>query len=143
MEKDTPMGKAYAKAKGIVTPPPAKSAGGDNADVVTRRYKTIAAQVPGDKDNEFKMLVSYDNVSNGFKIRVENNKTKKTFYEEPFAQINDGEGKAPITAAIGRAITSLSRNKLMSKINKDDVQALYDYVLGSIEFRDSRDGLQA
>ena len=133
-ESDTPLGKAYAKAKG---------AGGENDDVLTRRYKTIAAQVPGDKDNEFKMLVTYDNVNNGFKIRVEDNKTKKTFYEEPFAQINDAEGKAPITAAIGRAITSLSRNKLMSKIDKDDIQALYDYVLNSIEIRDRRDDIQA
>jgi len=139
-ESDTPLGKAYAKAKGTPPSPTPKGAGGDNEDVTARRYKTIGSQVPGDKNNEYKMIVTYDNVSNGFKIKVEHNKTKKIIFEEPFAQIQSGQGKAPITAAIGRAITSLSRNKLISTIDKDDVQALYDNVLESIKLSDEPEG---
>jgi hypothetical protein len=121
MQKDTPMGKAYTKAKG---------AGGENDDVATRRYKTIAAGINGDTANAFKLIVTYDNVNNAVKVKVEDNKTKKSVYDEQWNQRGtDPMNASKITASIGRAVTSLTRNKLINKIDKDDVKALYEHVI--------------
>ena len=138
-ESDTPLGKAYAKAKGAGAPPPPpleKGVGGDNDDVVARRYKTIAAGFNGDTANAFKLVVTYDNVNNAVLVNVQDNKTQKSVYKDQWNQVGEAGtarsvplDESKVRASIGRAITSLTRNKLISKIDKDDVKALYEKVI--------------
>jgi hypothetical protein len=141
-ESDTPLGKAYAKAKakgaGAPPPPPPleKGAGGDNADVATRRYKTLNTSIPGDKTGAFQLKITYDNVKNAVLVNVQDNKTQKSVYKDQWNQVGEAGtarsvplNESKVRASIGRAVTALNRNPLTPKFNQDDIDTLYEKVI--------------
>lgn len=143
-ELDTPMGKAYAKAKDSSPPsfppssPPAKGVGGDNDDVVARRYKTIAAGINGDTANAFQLKITYDNVKNAVLVNVQDNKTQKSVYKDQWNQAGSSPAgtagsyplnESKVRASIGRAVTALNRNLLTPKFDQDDIETLYKKVI--------------
>jgi hypothetical protein len=135
MQKDTPMGKAYAKAKGAGTPPPpppppTKGAGGDNADVATRRYKNFQNKVYNDTLGKYSVNVVYDSVNNALRANIINNNNNKKVFEKTWHEASlDQKNWGKFTASVGRAITKNSRENTNSNAaNLEDVDSLIAYL---------------
>jgi len=134
-ELDTPLGKAYAKAKESVGPPPPptptpsptppNSSVGvfgkeENEDVITRRYKSafIASKTGG------KGYIQYDKATNKLRYQIEipNTKGKPEQIYTPWMGPTENL-TSKIMATLGRAISKLGQGKELTDDEKQELSA--------------------
>ncbi len=114
--KNTPLGKAFTKAQTPPSPPPPSQSLGvyssnDDADVVTRRYKSSFIQsATGGKG-----YIQYDKSTNKIRFQLdiktpEGNTSVNTGWVKPNA------GKLPdaLAATVGRAITKSGKEQKLT-----------------------------
>ena len=102
-QSDTPLGKAYVKAKGAGTPTAKEDDDSfyyhdfdEPKDVSSRRYEKIQSFTPG---KNFGMQVTYDRVKDQLMYQVYDQKTQKRTTIQPFTNAEDVIRKVVLDAA--------------------------------------------
>lgn len=124
-ESETPLGKAFVKAKESVGPPPPNSSAGvfgskENADVITRRYKSafIASKTGG------KGYIQYDKAKNKLRYQIEIPTSKGKPEQIATGWMSPNENlTSKIMATLGRAISNLGEGKELADDEKQELSA--------------------
>ena len=121
---DTPMGKAYAKAKESSPPPPPaplkkgsieSTLNRDAMDVAARRYERIQSRKIGAK---FGLDFVYDKVKDKFFIQLFDQKTQERLNVLPWTSATDAERKIALGAA------KLKNNQPLTEKELKEIQAV-------------------